>query len=348
MKILIYSDIHISIDSVGVKSTGSKYSKRLENIIQSISWAEDLAIRLNCEVVVNLGDTFDKPLITAIEATAIQDITWAGLPHYILIGNHDSNIASLEYSSASVFKRLPNFNIIDTPQAFQIPETDKIICFIPYITENMRKPLTDYIIQGKTNIVLSHNDIAGFSFGKFISKEGFNIKEIEDNCALFLNGHLHNSAYLTKKILNVGNLTGQNFGEDAFKYKHGAWLLDTDTLELQFFENPYALRYYKLDIINKEDFNIIDTINNTSISNTNVLRIKCNKEYLADIKDKLNECNNILSYRINVINNSVDNTVDINNVELKKTDYLKMFEEFISERLELTSELKSELAEICK
>ena len=40
---------------------------------------------------------------------------------------------------------------------------------------------------------------------------------------------------------NIGNLTGQNFGEDAFKHKHQACILDTDNGSLQWFTNPFCI-----------------------------------------------------------------------------------------------------------
>ena len=44
----------------------------------------------------------------------------------------------------------------------------------------------------KNRIILSHNDLAGLQLGKYISKTGFDINDIDKNCALFINGHLHN------------------------------------------------------------------------------------------------------------------------------------------------------------
>ena len=43
MRALIYSDVHISQDSSILKSLGGKYSTRLEYIIKSLNWAEELA-----------------------------------------------------------------------------------------------------------------------------------------------------------------------------------------------------------------------------------------------------------------------------------------------------------------
>ena len=164
MKILIYSDIHISQDSSIVKSFGKYYSTRLEYIIKSITWAENLATNEKCDLIFNLGDTFNKPIVNAMEATAVQDICWADIPHYILVGNHDSDVVSLEYSSVSILKKL-GFHIIK--EVTHLYDKDDVFTFIPYILEDNRKPLTEYLV-GKNDIVLSHNDIAGFRFGNFV------------------------------------------------------------------------------------------------------------------------------------------------------------------------------------
>ena len=64
--------------------------------------------------------------------------------------------------------------------------------------------------SSKGKIIFSHNDIAGMNLGHFTSKDGFSIDEINDNCVLFINGHLHNSSWVGRKykIYNAGNLTG--------------------------------------------------------------------------------------------------------------------------------------------
>jgi len=48
------------------------------------------------------------------------------------------------------------------------------------------------------------------NLGHFTSKDGFSIDEINDDCVLFINGHLHNASWVGRKykIYNAGNLTG--------------------------------------------------------------------------------------------------------------------------------------------
>lgn len=337
MKILIYSDVHISQDSSVIKTIGKKYSTRLEHIVDSLNWAERLAEELKCEYIFNLGDTFDKPIINAMEATAIQDVIWSSIPHYVLVGNHDSNVASLEYSSVSILKKW-GFTIISKPENIELKNIS--FTFLPYITESDRKPLKDYL-KTTQDIVLSHNDISGFNFGGFISKDGFNIEDIKTGCKLFLNGHLHNSSFLANNILNVGNLCGQNFSEDAIRYKHGCWVLDTDTCDLQFYENPYSFNFYKLSWSSH-----IDTDLKLLKPNSCVL-VKCDSKYKNELKEKLDSNKNILISRMLICDSNYSKEEN-SYVKLEKVDHLKLFCDTARDYLGNTELINNELKEICK
>lgn len=344
MKALIYSDVHFSQDSSIVRSMGEKYSTRLEYLVNSLNWAEELAEKEHCEAVFNLGDMFDKPTLNAMELTALKDIKWADMLHFILVGNHDSNINSLEYSSSEVLAKIPNFYIVSKISHLLLSNT--LFWFIPYITEQDRKSLNTYLDykdpRTKNTVILSHNDIKGIKLGKYISQEGFDIKDIESNCDLFLNGHLHNSTYVTKKILNVGNLSGQTFNEDSFKYSHGCWILDVDTLELTFYENPYALNFYKIEINEK-----YPSLTQYSLKNNRVLMIRCEKSYLEDVKKELEEDKNVVASKVIVYNKDIENNFS-NEIKIEKLDYLKTFNDFIINSLGNSELVNDELNKICR
>ena len=343
MKILIYSDVHFCQDSSIVRTVGEKYSTRLEYLIKSLNWAENLALQKGCNAIFNLGDTFDKPTLNAMEITALKDVRWADIVHYVIVGNHDSNVNSLEYSSSEVFNTLPNFKIISSPYQLDIDADRTSFLFLPYIIDDDRKPIASYIknpLQKK--IILSHNDLKGIQLGKYISQSGFDIKDIESNCDLFLNGHIHNQAWISSRILDVGNLCGKNFGEDSFKYSHGVWILNTDDLNLEFIENPFSLNFYKLDIDKQHP-----SLNSYELKNNAVLMIKCEKSLLdnlnAEIKLKKEA---IVCSKIIVHDDTLSNSVKEINIE--KLDYLKTFNEFITEKLGESNIINYELNEICK
>lgn len=350
MKVLIYSDLHWCQDSSIVRSMGDRYSTRLQYLIKSLNWAERLASTEGCDAIFNLGDTFDKPFLNAMEITALKDVEWnADLPHFILVGNHDSNVNNLEYSSTTILSKLAGFNVISSPIKYDYVDSNISFVFLPYMIEDNRKAIRKYIDElygterpmGRV-VILSHNDIKGFQFGKFRSPEGFDVEDIENNCDLYLNGHLHAPSFLTKRIINVGNLCGQNFSEDNFKTDHSAWILNTDDLSLESYTNPYALNFFKLEINDEHP-----SLDSYALKDNSCLMIRCERKYMDALRKEISDRHNITCYKIIVYDNELSG-VSQDNIRPEKVDYLKTFNDFIIEKLGNTDIIKDELGIICK
>lgn len=344
MKILLFTDNHFCQYSSIIRSRGERYSTRLENQIESINWVEQLAIEEGCEKVFCLGDFFDKADLNAEELTALKEIKWNNLPHYFIVGNHEMGISDLTYSSAHIFESL-NFTTLKFIDLIEINDNVALI-ILPYLIKDRRATLQKYIEDLTINkhykdyIVLSHNDIAGIRYGQYMSTDGFDIKDIYDNCRLFINGHLHNQTQINDKILNLGNLTGQNFSEDALKYSHCAAVLDTDTFTIDLINNPYALHFYKLEILDEE---AIEPELDKCISNS-VVTIKTKTTLIDAIRKALMAHQNIIENRIITIADTViiDNAQSIET--LVKTDHIEQFKNYILEQLGTTTIIEEELA----
>lgn len=350
MKLLLYSDVHWAENSSIIHARGDKYSLRLENLISSVNCAEEIAEKFNCDGVVCLGDFFDRPNLSSEEITALKEIRWANMPHHFIVGNHDANINDLSFASTFVFNS-SNFDIVTEPTLMvsnDINETCDIV-LLPYIIESDRKTLKDYLnylctdnMTFKSTIVLSHNDIAGINYGSFISKVGFDVEDILDNCDLFINGHLHNCGFVDsqEKILNIGNLSGLNFSENAFIHRHYCAILDTKTLELQFFENPYAFNFYKINTTK----NALDSI---ELGPNAVVSLQCKAEEVLDLKEQLAHNKNVILSRVQtIISSSEREDVDIS--ALTDIDYIKQFSDYVLSHMDNTNILIEELTEILK
>lgn len=329
MKIGIIGDIHFSEYSSILRSRGDKYSTRLENCIDSISNAE--LITKNCDLIVYLGDFFDKSTLNASEITALSEIEWNDIPHIFLVGNHEMGINNLFLSSAHIFNSIKSYRVIDQPvsRIFDVTE----VCFLPYILEEDRKDsINDYFgaRAAKKRIIFSHNDIAGIQLGQFISKAGFKINDIEANCDLFINGHLHNGSKLTDKIINVGNLTGQNFSEDGFKYDHVILILDTDTMISEVYENYYAINFYKVE--NIEDIEKIDK--------TAVVTVKTTEENVSRAKELIENNKNIIASRV-----IIDYTKgrEKRDIKVLSVDHIDEFRKFVLSEIGDTDLIREEL-----
>ena len=317
MKICMFADPHWCSYSSIVTSRGEVYSTRLEYLIKSMNFVEDTARKYDCASVFCLGDFFDKAVLNSEEITSLTEINWSDMPHVFIVGNHEVNMSDVFYNSAQLFNLIPSCTVIDKPIQYELDS--KMIAFLPYIGNNRSYKISDYLDDTTLpRVIFSHNNIKGVQLGKFISTDGFDINDIENNCDWFFNGHLHNTGYIgnSNKILNIGNLCGQNFSEDAFKYKHCVYVFDTDTFVLDAVVNPYALNFYKLDLVN-DDVSILN-----SLQNNVVCTIKCK----SSKKDELKKIfSNVVASRFIIENDAVI----LNDDTFVSVDHYKQFEEFV-------------------
>lgn len=343
MKILFYTDPHFCEKYSIIDKQGKKYTLRLENQIESINWVENLAEEKGCQYIICAGDFFDKAQLTDQELTALQDIHWAPLcAHYFLVGNHESEENDLHFNSAKALEGKDRF-IISEPKLFKEPGFE--LAFLPYIPESNRKPITEYFppLGDKPRILISHNDLLGIQMGPVVSKAGFSPKELESICTCCINGHLHNGQKITNRVLNLGNLTGKDFGEDAEKYPHRVLILDTDTMKVEFIENPNAFNFYKFEINDSADIKKLEKIKNNA-----ALFIKCKDTLIPELKAKLEELKNkIVATRVITVRELVSTEATFNAADLTM-DYLTKFYEVCKEKLENTKILEEELTEILK
>ena len=338
----VCGDIHWSTYSSIIRKRGRKYSQRLERLIKSVNWFEKLAKDNKCDEEIFLGDTFDRSDLNAEELTALQDVKWNKLPKYFIVGNHESNINTLEFSSTKFFESI-NANVISKATKLEISD-DLDFYLIPYITTDKTLELSDYIDvkDNKRKIVFAHQDLAGLQYGRFLSQSGFAINDIKNNCELFFDGHLHNEQIIADNIILVGILSGQNFNEDALKFRHLAYILtidDNGRISYEAYENPEAFNFYKLRIENKKDFDILDSLKDNA-----VVSVVCEESLVKELSRLIKKNKKITESRIVMFYNySSDNS---NTTNILVDDYIKQFILLAQDKLEKTSILNSELARL--
>lgn len=347
MKILLFSDVHWSATSSIVRTMAEKYTTRLQLLLESMNWVNNQAIIHQCDLMICAGDFFDRTTINDLELTALKDIKWNNLPCYFLVGNHESSVADLHLN---LLKALENEKhiIVDKPE-FSLDLNGCIVNFLPYIAASEKKPLVDYFKSfdlNKKHIIISHNDLAGIQYGKFLSTAGFSIDEITQMGDLYLNGHLHNSEWISSKVLNLGSLSAHNFTNDSFKYSYGAWLLDTETLQLNFLENPYGLNFYKIVIEQQNDFMQLGSLKQNA-----VVAISCKKNLIEELKNKFdaNCYPNIIAKKLVTIFDYEQSSLDTQNnvTTLCNIDHVQRFIDFCHEKLGTNKCIDDELYEIC-
>lgn len=357
MKALVVGDVHYAQYSSILRKRGNYYSQRLENLLWSINWAEKTALDNGVDKIIYLGDFFDRADLNAEELTAFRDIVWAkDIPHIFIVGNHEIASHTLEYSSAHLINSLgPNFTIVDKPME-DVGFGYRFI-YLPYIFENNRKTLQEYIDDAiikhgyvetqevKQLYIFSHNDIKGVQYGAFESQNGFDRDEIlNSHCRYFINGHIHNQGWIVKdKIINLGNLTGQNFNEDGLLYPHTVALLDTShEPSLKLIKNPYALHFLKLEVNSLQDMEYFPKLTHM------VLSIKCREELVEKLREFLDNCEDVEEYRV-ISTKDQEEMLDEGNVQVfNSIDHLEQFQSYIINQLGKTDLVLKELQEVTK
>lgn len=351
MKILCYTDTHFCEKSSIITKYGTSFTTRLENQLQSLNWVERTAEEHGCRLILCLGDFFDHAQLTDQEITALQQIKWALIPHYFLVGNHESEENDLQYSSTMALCG-PWREIVDSPLLLKYPKAclygaeDLELAFLPYTVESNRKAILEYFspLESQIRLLFSHNDILGLQMGPVVSQTGFSIEELESVSSLCINGHLHNGQQISQRVINLGNLTGKDFSEDATRYTHKILIIDTDEMQCEFIENPYAFNFYKIDIEDPADLEKLKTLKNNAI-----VSIRCCEQLVPKARELLETLPNITESRVIITRNAaVEATGDELTIADLAVDQCAKFAECCRAKLDNNDILEAELAEILK
>ena len=331
MKICVFGDVHWSQYSSIVRQRGERFSIRLENLIQSMNWVEDMTREYNCDMCISLGDFFDTSTIDAESITALREVNWNEIQHIIVAGNHEMARADNQYSSANILSLLPFVEVVTVPKQIRLCENTNLM-FLPYVLEPDKCNISELFTKNNIDYMFSHNDLKGVNYGSFVSKTGFSVDDISAVCDRCFNGHIHNEGVCGDNIINVGNLTGQNFSEDATKYSHKIIILDTETDDITILENPYAMNFYKVDDLSdvRKD-NAVVTLKTSDMSQ---------KENLKNMK-------NVIAYKVIAdVKKTGKKVSGVSNKDVINIDHLKMFSDYVHNNMGDTEIINQELSEV--
>ena len=331
MKICVFGDVHWSQYSSIVRQRGERFSIRLENLIQSMNWVEDMTREYNCDMCISLGDFFDTSTIDAESITALREVNWNEIQHIIVAGNHEMARADNHYSSANILSLLPFVSVVTVPEQMWLCENTNLM-FLPYVLEPDKCNISELFTKNNIDYMFSHNDLKGVNYGSFVSKTGFSVDDISAVCDRCFNGHIHNEGVCGDNIINVGNLTGQNFSEDATKYSHKIIILDTETDDITILENPYAMNFYKVDDLSdvRKD-NAVVTLKTSDMSQ---------KENLKNMK-------NVIAYKVIAdVKKTGKRASSVPSKDAINIDHLKMFSDYIHNNMGDTEIINQELSEV--
>lgn len=199
---------------------------------------------LGIDIVINLGDTFDKR--KGIDFLALQKskeiffepLKNNGITMHTILGNHDVYYrSSNELNSVElILNEYDNIIVYSEPNSLQLGSTKFLM--LPWInSENETKSL-EVIKSTDANIVIGHLELIGFQmhYGS-ISNHGMK-KDVFDRFVAVYTGHYHHKSS-DGNIHYLGapsQYTWSDWDDDR-----GFHIFDTEDQSIEFIPNPYII-----------------------------------------------------------------------------------------------------------
>jgi exonuclease SbcD len=126
MRILHFSDLHIGVENYGRIDPQTGLSTRLRDFLAALDEVVEYALTWNVDLVLLAGDAYkgrDPSQTHQREfAKRLHCLSEAGIPAFLLVGNHDLPNAASRATAVEIFPTLqvPNIYIGDSLQTYQI------------------------------------------------------------------------------------------------------------------------------------------------------------------------------------------------------------------------------------
>ncbi len=196
------------------------------------------------DIVVCLGDTFDRRKYINFNSLKnckkyfFDELETRKTTVHMIVGNHDvafknSNVVN---SPDLLLKEYVNITSYSSPKEISIDGTS--ILLMPWICTDNYKECMEAIDNTDAKVCFAHLELNGYQMWKGQeSHDGFDpalFKKFDLVCS----GHFHHR-HTKGNVTYLGN-PYQMFWQD-YDDKRGFHIFDTETLELEFVENPYTM-----------------------------------------------------------------------------------------------------------
>lgn len=241
MKIAILGDTHF-----GARSDSLAFHSYMEKFYTKFFFPK--LQELGIKRAIQLGDLFDRRKFINFNTLYqcknyfFEPAQKLGIEFDIFPGNHDTFYKTTnEINSLQLLLgEYDNINIIYDPTVVQYGNTD--IALIPWICPENEARCFEFIKSTKAQILMGHLELQGFEMyrGSYC-EHGYDTKPFSKFDLVF-SGHYHTRS-------SRGNIhylgTPYELTWSDWNDPRGFHIFDTDTRELEFFENPYKM-FHKL------------------------------------------------------------------------------------------------------
>jgi DNA repair exonuclease SbcCD nuclease subunit len=217
----------------------------------------------NIKTVIHLGDAFDNRkgvdywALKWAKENVYDNFLKLGISVYSIVGNHDTYYKNTNQVNSIdiLLDSYSNVIKISSPKEITIDGLDVLL--LPWICPENQESIFNLLETTESKVVFGHLELCGFSvFPGQLQPHGMD-KKIFNKFDKVFSGHYHTKSD-DGKIFYIGN-PYQMFWND-YNDKRGFNIFDTETLDLNFIENPHTIFekiYYEDTNINSIDKNLL-------------------------------------------------------------------------------------------
>lgn len=237
MKVLVITDQHFGVRNDSL--TYVEYYKKFYNNV-----VIPFILKYKIKHVLCLGDTFDRRKSVNFNSLEAAKEMWfdplekMGVKMTMLVGNHDIYYKNtLRVNAPSLLLgEYANISVMDGPGEFLLDSLP--VLGVPWICDDNRSRVYELLEKSTAPLCVGHLEFNGFEtvpgivMDHGISTEPFN------KFQKVLSGHFHTKS--TKGNIHYLGNPYQLYWND-YQAARGFHILDTETLDLKFYKNPYML-----------------------------------------------------------------------------------------------------------
>jgi DNA repair exonuclease SbcCD nuclease subunit len=322
-KVAIFSDLHL-----GVHGNSEDWHKI------ALQWADWIAQELQKQGIKDiffLGDFFDNRSEISVQTLHVASEILNKLKAFsiiLIVGNHDAFYKNRsDIHSLGLINGYQNCTIVD--KNLTIDAFGKTMLFVPWNNE---------LPDGKFDYTFGHFEIQSFRMNNYkVCDKGLNVMDLlGGKTDTVFSGHFHrrdHKKYNEGVVYYVGNTFPIDFS-DVENVK-GYYILDVETGDLEFFENPVSPKYKKVFLskiktVTSQDVagNIVKLVVDVELEESKLDKVKV---YLGKFLPKS------LQVEYNVVTNTLDSVEQVDSINI-----LDMFNEFI-EQMKLEDDVEERI-----
>ena len=233
MKIAILTDTHF-----GARNDSQHFDAYFRKFYDEIFFP--YLTKHNIKTVFHLGDVFDRrkyinfATLRSCKNYFFAPLNELGADLFVIPGNHDTYYKNTnEVNSLDLLLReYENVHIIQ--QCTEINFGGRDFSFVPWICPDNNSATMDFLKKHK-GVCLAHLELAGFHMFRGVANEGGMNRDVVKHYDMVLTGHFHHRS-TDDNVYYLGSPYEMIWTD--FEDVRGFHILDTETLELEFIENP--------------------------------------------------------------------------------------------------------------